>query len=470
MGKTIEHERPARAAWAKEAAASLALSWPLILTNAAQTAMTSTDVLVMGRLGPEALAAGALGANLYFAFLLFGIGLVGATAPMIAEELGRRRHSVREVRRTVRQGLWTCLAVSVPMWAALWFAEDLLLMLGQDPALSTAAARYMHTMQWSILPVLMFIVLRSFLAALERPLAGLVVGAIAVVLNAVLNYILIFGHLGLPALGLPGSGLASTLANLAMLGILGVVLVRDRGFRRYHLFGRFWRADWPRFRALWRLGLPIGAALLFEVTIFNASALMMGLISPSALAAHAIAIQISSIAFMIPLGLGQAVTVRVGRAYGAGDRDGIALAGWTSYALGLAFAVATALVMIVVPRPMIGAFIDVAAPESTPVVELAVEFLAFAALFQIADGAQAVGSGMLRGLQDTRMAMIFCAVGYWAVGLPLGYVLAFPLGLGGAGVWSGLSTGLFVVAVMMLARWLRRDRFLRLAAAGPPRG
>jgi multidrug resistance protein, MATE family len=462
MTDTAAVMRSTRSAWMEEILASLSLAWPLILTNAAQTAMTATDVLVMGRLGPDALAAGALGVNIYFAFLIFGVGVASAAAPMVARELGQRRHSVRDVRRTVRQGIWSAVAIALPIWAILWFTEEILVAIGQDPRLSAMAGGYMHTMQWSLLPFLVFIVLRSLLAAFERPLWALIAGGVGVALNAALNYVLVYGHWGFPALGLPGSGLASTIATVTMVAMLVGVLVSHPQFRRYHLFGRFWEADGPRFLEFWRLGLPIGAALTFEVTIFNAAALLMGLIGATSLAAHAIAIQIASLAFMVPLGLGQAVTVRVGRAFGACDRAGIARAGWTAYALGLAFAAGTALLMIGAPRLLIAAFVDISDPANQLVVELAVSFLAFAALFQLADGAQAVGSGMLRGLHDTRIPMVYAAIGYWGIGLPLGAFLAFRVGLEGAGIWLGLASGLFAVAVLMLVRWLRRERFLPL--------
>ncbi len=460
-------ERPARAAWVGEAFASLSLSWPLVLTNTAQTAMTATDVLILGRLGPDALASSALGVNLYFAGLIFGLGLVTATAPMIAREIGRNRHSVREVRRTVRQGLWSAIAITVPLWGVLWHTESILLAMGQEPRLAEGAGIYVRGLQWSILPFLGFIVLRSLIAALERPVWGFVAGVLAVIINAALNWCLVFGTLGLPALGLFGSGLASTIANTSMFAILALVLVTDRRMRRYHLFGRFWRPDWQRLREFWRLGLPIGAALAFEVTIFNAAALLMGLISPTALAAHAIAIQIASIAFMVPLGLGQAVTVRVGRAFGARDRHGIAIAGWTSFVLAMGFMLLTALAMVAAPMGLISAFIDVSTPANAPVVTLAATFLAFAALFQLADGAQAVASGMLRGLHDTRWPMVIAAVGYWGVGLPLGAILAFVLEMGGVGIWIGLASGLFIVAALMMWRWVRRESFIAPALASP---
>ena len=449
--------RERREAWGQELRATLALGWPLILTNLAQTAVTTTDVILMGRLGADALAAGALGTNLYFAFLIFGIGVVTATSPMLAQELGRNRHAVRELRRTVRQGLWAALTVSVPMWVVLWQAEPLLRLLGQEPALAAAAASYVRALMWAILPFLCYLVLRSFLAALERPLWTLVISAGAVPLNAVLAYGFIFGRLGLPDLGLAGGGVATTLSSTLMLLGLGVVIVTDRRFRRYRLFGRFWRADLSRYRALWRLGLPIGATLAFEVTIFNAAAFLMGLFGAASLAAHAIALQIASTSFMVPLGLSQAVTVRVGRAHGAGDRAGIERAGWTSYGLGVGFMAAMALVLIAVPRLLIGIFIDLDDPRNAAVVELAVVFLAFAALFQVVDGAQAVGGGMLRGLSDTRVPMIYAALGYWGIGAPLGVALAFAVDLKGSGIWIGLAAGLAVVAILMLWRWLRRE-------------
>jgi MATE family multidrug resistance protein len=404
------------------------------------------------------LAAGALGSNLYFAPLIFGIGLMTATSPMMAIELGRNRHSVRDLRRTVRQGLWIAVLVSIPLWLFMWNVEPVLLWMGQKPKLAHEAGVYVHWLQWAVLPFYGYLVLRSFLSALERPRWALVIVVIAVAFNAFANWLLIFGNLGFPRMGIAGSGLATTLSSVLMFVGLAVVVSVERRFRRYRLFGRFWKPDWPRFKALLKLGMPIAGTVIFEVWIFNAAALLMGLISEASLAAHAIAIQLASITFMVPMGLSQAATVRVGRAYGAGDGTGVTRAGWTAFAIGVSFMSLTALVMVTWPIVLLSAFIDVGAPENAAVVALAVTFLAFAGLFQIFDGAQAVGLGMLRGLHDTRMPMIYALIGYWGIGLPLGYVLAFPLGVAGSGIWIGLSAGLAVVAALLLVRWLRRDR------------
>ena len=430
----------------------------MVLTNLAQIAMTATDVMMMGRAGPGMLAAGALGANLYFAPLIFGLGLMNATSPMMASELGRHRHSVRDIRRTVRQGLWIAVLVSIPIWLLLWNTEAILAAMGQDPALAKEAGIYVHWLQWAVLPFYGYIVLRSFMAALERPRWALVIVVISVAFNALANWCLIFGNLGFPRMGIAGSGLATTLSSFMMFGGLVALLSFERRFRRYRLFGRFWRADWPRFRSLLRLGLPIAGLLTFEVSIFNAAALLMGLIDAASLAAHAIAIQIASISFMVPMGVAQACTVRVGRAFGARDPAGVTRAGWAAYGLGVSFMAMMALVMVLWPRPLISGFIDIADPDNAVVVGLAVTFLAFAGLFQIVDGAQAVASGMLRGLHDTKLPMVYAAIGYWGVGLPLGVVLAFKFGFNGAGIWIGLSSGLAVVAVLLLVRWLRRER------------
>ncbi|MBC7582169.1 MAG: MATE family efflux transporter [Tardiphaga sp.] len=436
----------------------LALGWPLVLTNIAQIALTTTDVIVLGRVSAEALAAGALGVNLYLAILIFAIGLITATSPMMAEAIGRRLHVVREIRRTFRQGLWSAVMITVPAWIVLWHTEAIMLAFGQEAQAAADAQTFMHMLQWGFLPTLGFIALRSFVAALQQPKWALVVTGITILFNIAANWVLVFGHLGLPEMGLRGSGLATTLSNLFLFVSFALVAIYHRKFRRYHLFGRWWRADWPRFAKLWRLGVPIGATMAFEITVFNAAVFLMGQFGTAALAAHTIVIQIASVSFMVPMGLSQAATVRVGQAYGAGDRDAITRAGWTAFALGVGFMALMSALMLMAPLALIGAFIDVGDAANAAVVELAISFLFFAAVFQIADGAQGVAAGMLRGLQDTRMPMIFALVGYWGFGMPLSLLLAFTLGFGGRGIWIGLAAGLLAVAIVMVWRWTMRER------------
>jgi MATE family multidrug resistance protein len=456
-----------RAAWGAEISATLALAWPIVLTNVAQVGLATTDVVMMGWLGPDALAAGALAVNLNFAFLIFAIGLVTATAPLMAIELGRKRHSVRDVRRTIRQGFWAAIAITVPIWAVLWQCEAIFLLLGQQPAIAAKAATYLHTFQWSFLPFLFYLILRNFVSALERPLAALWVGGSALVLNAVLVWTLMFGHLGLPALGLPGAGIGTTVTNIYMAGALALLITLDRRFRRYHLFGRLWRQDWPRFRAIWRIGVPIGVTLAFEATIFNAATFLMGIIGAAALAAHAIAIQIPSLTFMVPLGLSTAATVRVGRAFGAKDIPGISRAGWSAFGIALVYACGTATLILAFRDQLVGLFLDWSDPADAVVAGIATSYLLWAGIFQIVDSAQVTGAGMLRGLGDTRVPMWLAGLGYWGLGLPVGVVLAFWVNLAGIGIWIGLSLGLASVAMLMTVRWARRER-LGLTRRAPP--
>jgi MATE family multidrug resistance protein len=454
----LQWSRPDSRLWRDEIRAMAALAWPLILTNLSQSLIQSTDVLLLGWAGPRVLAAATLGINLYYAFFIFGIGLVLAASPMVARELGARRHSVRDVRRTVRQTLWSAVVLVLPVWAVLWQVRPILLAMGQDPALAAGAERFVHALMWGMLPALWYLVLRSFVAALEKPAWSLVVGIAAVILNAFLNYSLIFGRFGFPELGLRGAGIGSTCANSFMFLAMAAVVTLHPRFRRYRLFGRFWAADWQRFRAVWRLGLPIAVTLALEVTIFNAAVFLMGLIGPASLAAHAVALQIAAFTFMVPLGLSQAVTVRVGLAFGRRDRNGIARAGWTAFAMGVSFMAMMAIVMLAIPRRLVELFLDPAVPANGPVIALAVSFLFLAAIFQVFDGAQSVAAGMLRGLHDTKVPMAIAAFSYWVVGLLTAVGLAFGLGWEGVGIWTGLATGLAVVAALLLGRWLRRER------------
>lgn len=455
--------------WRRELRAMLALGWPLALSTLAQMAVTITDVIFIGRLGAQALAAATLGVNLYHLVMLFSLGLLMAAPPMIARALGRNRFAVGEVRRTVRQGFWSAIIVFIPCALLLWNGERVLLLIGEPAELSAMAGAYLRAFMWGLLPFLGFLVLRSFVAALERPQWAMVAALASIVFNIAGNWLLVFGNLGFPRLEIVGSGIASASANLLLFLVLAVVVVRDRRFRRYRVFGRLWQPDWPRLAAFWRLGLPIAVVSTIEVSVFNAATFMMGWIGEAELAAHAIALNLVGIAFMLVVGLSQAVTVRVGLAFGAGDVDGVARAGWVGFGLGMAAMAVSGLVMTLMPEVLAGIFLDTRDPANARAVQFAVTFLALAALFQLADGAQVLGIAALRGLHDTRMPMVYGLIGYWLIGMPLSAGLAFYVGWGGTGIWIGLTTGLCVVAALMLARWTRRRHLGLLAGAGGPR-
>lgn len=447
-----------RRAWLTEIRATLALAVPFVLTNLAQMAITTTDIVMMGWIGPEALAAGTLGFNVFFLIYIFGIGMMTATAPMLAQEIGRFRHSVRDTRRTVRQGIWLAGAIALPSGLLLSQTETILRAMGQDHELSRIAGEYVQAMQWGLLPFYAFTVLRSFIAALERPMAGLIITTAAIFLNVFTNWCLMFGNLGAPALGVVGAGLSSTIANTFMFLALALYLVSQRRTRRYHLFGRFWKPDRERFFAMMRLGLPIAATVTFEVSIFNIAALAAGLLGTAVIAAHAIAIQTAAISFMVPMGIGQAATVRVGLAAGRRDSHGINLAGNTAILLGLGFAVLAGLGMFIAPDAIISLYLGELNAAPRDVVAYATTFLMIAAIFQLADAGQAVAAGALRGLKDARAPMVIAALAYWGAGLPLALLLAFPAGLGGTGLWIGLALALLIAATALIGRWHLRAR------------
>ncbi|WP_033075059.1 MATE family efflux transporter [Sphingopyxis sp. MWB1] len=443
--------------FAAEFRATLALAWPLVLTNLTMSFIGATDVLMVGRLGATELAAVSIGFNLAMLFAIFGMGLVMGASPLMASEIGRRANSVRDIRRTCRQALWLVACLSVPTLAILWHTEAILLLLGQNPRLAEMAQAYVRAYMWSIPLFLATLAFRNFLAALERPMWSLIVGVVGVLGNIIFNYSLIFGKFGMPALGIVGAGVGSVLTNALMLILMILVLYRDRQFRRYHLLGRWWRSDWPRFVEMTRIGTPIAVSLAFEAGVFSAAVMLMGWISTAAVAAHAVALQLAALTFMVPMGVGQAATVRVGIGYGRRDAGHIHRAGWTSFILGTGFMAVMALIMLSIPETLAGLFIDRSDPANAEVARLAVSFLIIAALFQVGDGAQVVAQGMLRGLHDTFIPMLFALFGYWVIGIGVGAWLAFELGWGGVGIWTGLATGLSIVAVLMIIRWMRRE-------------
>lgn len=456
--RTATFTRSERRRWRAEALAVFALAWPIVLGNLTHMAIFATDTAFIGHYAPHALAAAALATNLMHMLMSLGFGLAMAAAPMIANALGRGLHAVRDVRRTVRQALWVVWAYAAVAVAVLWRGEAIFRLFGQDADLAREAAAYLGIIRWMIFPLLGFWVLRFFVLTLNRPSVTLYVTFGGIAINALANYALVFGRLGAPEMGLAGSGIASLIASLFLFGALAVVCVRDRQFRRFALFGRFWRADWPRFVELWRLGLPIGVTSAMEGLLFGGGAFVVGRFGAESLAAHAVVMQLCAFAFMIPLGLSEAATIRVGLWAGKGDDAGVTVAGDAALTLAAACALVTASAMVLAPGLLIAPFLDAAAPGATAIADLATRFLLFAALFQVADCVQMVGAGALRGLKDARRHMVFILVGHLLLAAPIGIALAFAGGMGGRGVWAGFTVGLFCVAAMVLVRWRSRHR------------
>ena len=447
---------PLHRPWLRELRATLALSGPLVLINLAQHGLIMADVVLLGRLGAEALAAATLAHGLYFILFIGGLGLTGTVAPLIAGGRGHDPDATDAARRTLRAGLWAASLVAGPLMVLLWHTGPLLAAIGEPPALAAAAGAYMRVLQWAMGPALLFMALRGALAALERPGWALAASLAAVPLNIALGLWLAF-----PAgrdLGMVGIGAATLCSAVFSLALLVLVVLCDPRLKRHRLLHGFWRFDGARLAAVFRLGLPMAATGLAEAGLFEAAALGMGLFGASQLAAHAVAIQIAAVCFMVPNGVAQAATVRVGLAFGRRDGTGMRRSG--AVALGLAFAFMTlcSLTQLAVPERLTGLFLDLGDPVNVPVLPIAVAFIGLAALFAVADGIQSVALGMLRGLQDTQVPMWIAIGGYWGLGVPLGAALAWGAGYEGTGIWLGFCAGLFAVASLLVLRWRRLTR------------
>ncbi|CAO4181966.1 Multidrug-efflux transporter [Methylorubrum populi] len=453
--------RPPASPWRDELCATLKLSAPLVLINLAQHGLVASNAVLLGRLGAEPIAAGALATSLYLLLFIGGIGLTSSVAPLVAEAIGRAagRQEEGEVRRTVRAGLWVGFLVTMALMPVLWFTEALLGLLHQDPAVARDAGAYMRVLQWWMVPALAFMVLKGALAALQRPGPPLAVSLTALPLNLALGAFLAFGP---PDLGIVGVALGTVVTEFLALGALVGAIRLDRHLHRHRMFARLWQLDTARLARVVRVGLPMGVAGIAEAGLFEAATVAMGTFGTVPLAAHAITLQIAATCFMVPNGIGQAATVRVGRAFGAADQAGLRRAGAVALWLGFGFMVACALVQTLAPHALIGLFLDAEAPGATDVFPVAAGFLIFSALFAISDGVQSVALGALRGLQDTRVPMVIALLGYWGIGVPLGAVLAWGAGMGGRGIWAGFCAGLLAVSVSLVLRWRR-------LSAAPPR-
>ena len=444
--------------WWREIYLTLVLAWPIILSNVSQMLIHATDVFLLGHVGPDALAASAIGVGVVSIPLIFGMGLIAASSPMISQEKGRKAHSVRDVRRTVRASIWTSFIFTIPIMIPLWFIGDIMKFAGQTERLSNDTQVFVRALEFAILPALLAYSLRLFITALHKPIWALVINSISVIFNAIINYGLIFGNFGLPELGLFGAGLGSAVTSMFALLAMIVLVCFERNIKRYYVLGRLWRHDFPRLLKMWRLGFPIGLHWGFEVSVFAAAVFLMGYINTESVAAHSIAIQIASMTFMIPMGLSQATTIRVGNAFGAKDNSGVTIAGWSAFFISVSFMTLTAIIMWMFPKQLANIFLEETTASTTMVITLAIGFMKVAAIFQIADGAQVVMGGMLRGLNDTKWPMIYAGIGYWIFGIGIGTFLAFVLKLDGIGIWIGLATGLAIVAVLLINRWNSRSR------------
>jgi MATE family, multidrug efflux pump len=429
------------------------LAIPVVVTQVAHISMGFVDTVMVGRLGPGALAGVALGNTLFYLVTLFCMGVVMAVGPMVSHAFGAGQTD--PVGRSVRQGLWLAALLSIPAFVFVWNADSILKWLGQAEESRYLATSYLRAMGWGIFPFLGFTALRSFMEAISRPRIVTIITIIGVGGNIAANYTLMFGKLGFPALGLVGTGWASAFVFWLMFLVLVAYTASKSDFEPYHIYAKLGRPDPHFFRELFRIGWPIGSSMGVEMSLFMTTVMMMGWIGTAQLAAHQVAIQCAAFTFMVPLGIGMATSVRVGQAAGARNGKGVIRAGIVGICLSISFMSLAALLFWVAPRAVISLYIDLNAPSNAEVVPIAVRLLGFAALFQIFDGIQVSTMGALRGLKDTRKPMLLAIVAYWPIGLVVSYTLAFPFGLNETGLWSGLVIALAVAASLLSIRFFR---------------
>jgi len=458
--------RTAPATFRAELGATLLLAGPLALANLLQMAVYAIDVMFVARLGERALAASSLAVSIFMLVSMGLVGLTGAVAPLIAAELGRRGNAVREVRRSVRMALWLAVGLGAGGVGVCFMGEAFMRLTGQDPDLSRQAGAFLRILSVSLVPMMVANVLRTFVSAMGRPIFATAITALAILVNAAGNYTFVFGHFGAPALGLPGSAISSIVTSLVTMLAYVLAIRSDRRLRRFHVFGNWWRPEWQRLHQILTIGIPIALTLIAEGGLFSSAAFLMGRIGDAQLAAHTIALQVAAFTFQVPFGVGQAATIRVGYHFGAGNHAAIGRAGWASIVIAMSFMCCSAGMMLLAPRLILSAYVDVLAPANAAMIGFALQYLFVAAIFQLSDGMQAVAAGVLRGLQDTRVPLVFALLSYWCSGFAMAFVLGLFTPLGGTGVWIGLAVGLTVAAILLLARWQGRERYRLLPA--PP--
>ena len=440
--------KPAGSAIVSEVRATVAVAGPLAAANLAQMAMGFTNTVMVGSLGSAALAAAGLGASLYFTVALVCSGILTAVAPLAAHAIGAGDN--HRAGRVTGAGLVLAALLAVPVVAVLLAANRLLVVLGYEPALAAEIGRFLGAIAWAAPGFLGFAVLRSFLVAASHSRTVMIALILGIPMNAGLNWILIFGHLGAPGLGIAGSGCATAIIQWLMFTGIGIYALAAPSLAEYRM--RPSLRGWNEIGRILRLGLPIGGILGLEIGVFATTGILMGLLGADALGAHQLVMNCISVVFMVPLGIAQAATVRVAVALGSRAPVAARRAGIVALALGVAYMAIMAGVLLAAPRAIAKIYVDIDAPANRGLVVIALYLLAIAALFQIFDGVQAIAAGALRGYRDTAVPLLIAVVGYWGIGFTGGWLLAFPAGCGPIGLWSGLAIGLAAVALMLTLR------------------
>ncbi|MCY4158104.1 MAG: MATE family efflux transporter [Bacteroidetes bacterium] len=441
------------------------LSLPIVMTQLGQISNGFIDVIMVGRLGSPELAGAALGNATYFLFALIGIGILLAVGPMVSQAYGAGKHD--PIGRTVRQALWLATLLSLPVLLIMWNAKLPWGLMQQDAATIEYAEGYLQASMWGFLPFMWFNALRNFVEAIARPIPVTIIIVMGILLNIAANYGLMFGNFGLPRLGLTGTGWATCIVHWFMFTCIALYVATKKPYRSFGVLRKLRTPDFGYFRELLQVGLPIGGSIGLEVTLFSATAFLVGTFGAVPIAAHQIAIQCAAITYMVPLGIGLATSVRVGQNIGAKNPAAAAISGYTGLGLSFIFMSCTALLFLIAPNFVAGIYLDINDPANLTTTLQVVSLLGIAAIFQLFDGVQATALGALRGLKDTRIPMLLGFIAYWLIGMPTGLGLGFGLDMGPEGFWWGLVVGLFAASIMFTYRFFHMTNQLRISHSPP---
>lgn len=425
----------------REARTTLSVGIPVIIAQLLQMSMNVTDTIMAGQLSPEDLAAVAIGWSTAIPFIVLSMGIMTAINPIVAQLSGAG--TTETVGKHLRQALWLSLFLGLISFLILRNMEPVLSLLGIQPDLIPLTMKYVKALSYGLFPIYSYMCLRFFNEGLSVTRPGMYVGFLGMLVNIGGNYVLMYGKLGMPALGAEGCGYATAIVGLAMFIAILIFVYRYPTYKAFGLFDNMRLPEWHYFRELLSVGIPIGISSAMEVSMFAIVSLLMGTLSTQAVAGHQIAINVASVAFMIPFGLSTAITARVGQAKGLGSWYQVRFRGATGIGLSVLIMIGTASLLALFPQ-----FITQLYTNDVQVQQIAIQLLLMAAIFQISDGLQVSGFGALRGLKDTRIPMIVNLIAYWLVGLPLGYWLGIINDNGPIGLWIGLIAGLTVAAVL----------------------